>query len=260
MKKLFVFGDAHSYLTPLKEALDAAGFDPTNEDHWLVSCGDLFDRGPESEELLKFIMSIERKVLVKGNHDSLLEALCFRGFPYSHDKQNGTVRTVYDLSGSQKPDPRCFDELCVNVLGKTSVYRNSLVNYFETENYIFVHSWVPLNKEGYDTFSYKEDWRTASDEEWDTAMWGNPFFSAHDGLNKTGKTVVFGHWHCSFGHAMDSGFELSEFEENACWEPYINTDTKVIGVDTCTNYTKKVNVVVLEDNFLSEVHDDNSIS
>ena len=59
---------------------------------------------------------------------------------------------------------------------------------------------------------------------------------------------------------MDSGFKLSEFDENACWEPYINTDTKVIGVDTCTNYTKKVNVVVLEDNFLSEVQDDDSIS
>jgi hypothetical protein len=39
---------------------------------------------------------------------------------------------------------------------------------------------------------------------WEEAMWGNPFFKAQDGLNGTGKTIVFGHWHCSLGHLISS--------------------------------------------------------
>ena len=92
MPLFYVVSDVHSHYTPLKKALDEKGFDPSNENHWLVVCGDLFDRGSESNEVLKFVMSLERKILVKGNHDILLDELVFRGFPYSHDKSNGTVR------------------------------------------------------------------------------------------------------------------------------------------------------------------------
>lgn len=37
MPKFFVISDVHSFYTPMKEALDAAGFDPDDEDHWLIS-------------------------------------------------------------------------------------------------------------------------------------------------------------------------------------------------------------------------------
>ena len=84
--KLFVTSDIHSFYEPFIKALDEAGFDPNNEEHWLIVCGDCFDRGPDSEKLLHFLMQLERKVLVKGNHDILFEALCDRGMPYSHDK------------------------------------------------------------------------------------------------------------------------------------------------------------------------------
>ena len=124
------------------------------------------------------------------------------------------------------------------------------MNYFETQNYIFVHSWIPVNPKGFDTYTYREDWREANDSDWEKAMWGNPFFNAQDGLNETGKIIVFGHFHCSLGHAMDSGFEIGEFEPRAIWEPYKNTDTRIIGVDRCTAYTGKCNVIVLEDDFI----------
>ena len=99
MPKFFVVSDVHSFYTPLKKALDENGFNPNDENHWLIVCGDCFDRGDESEELLHYLMSLERKILVKGNHDILLEDCCKRGFPYSHDKQNGTTRTIQDISG-----------------------------------------------------------------------------------------------------------------------------------------------------------------
>ncbi len=253
---LFCVSDVHSFLGPLKNALNEAGFDPNNEDHWVISCGDLFDRGPESEELLHYIMSLERKILVKGNHDLLLEDCCMREFPYSHDFSNGTVRTINDIGGAGEGYP--FDKCCENAWNRTAAYRASLINYFETENYIFVHSWIPIiNKDGLPahytdgrSFEFNPDWRQATKEAWDTAMWGNPFAMTERGLMPD-KTIVFGHWHCSTGWAKDEG--RSEFGVDAKWEPYVNEKLKIIGIDRCTAYTGKVNVLVLEDNFLESM-------
>ena len=137
MPKFFVVSDIHSFYTPLKKALDEKGFDPNNEDHWLVVCGDAFDRGPESEEVLHFLMQLERKILIRGNHEDLLEECCMREFAYSHDNSNGTRKTIQDIGGMGYGRP--FDECCQITLNKTQAYRDQLVNYFETQNYIFVH-------------------------------------------------------------------------------------------------------------------------
>ena len=203
MKKLFVVSDLHSYYYPFKEALDKAGFDINDENHYLIVCGDCFDRGPDSGLLLQFLMQLERKILVKGNHDILLEECCTRGFPYSHDRHNGTVTTIQDLGDMGMG--YAFDKCCETTYNKTARYRELLVNYFETKNYIFVHSWIPTNvefegksKPWYQqgkTLSWMEDWRNANEVEWEEAMWGNPFIRASQDLNKTGKTIVFGHWH-----------------------------------------------------------------
>ena len=248
MPKFFVVSDIHSYFNIFINELKAKGFDEYNPDHWLIVCGDCFDRGNESADLLHYLMTLERKILIKGNHDILLEQCCNRGFPYNYDKSNGTIRTIQDIGGST--DFSKFGDCCTRTLNKTARYRELLVNYFETQNYIFVHSWIPANPKAYGDYTYREDWRDATKSEWEDAMWGNPFFKAADGLNQTGKTIVFGHWHCSLGHAMDCGFDIGEWEPRAKWEPYINTETKIIGIDRCTAYTGKCNVIVIEDEFL----------
>lgn len=252
--KLFCVSDVHSYMEPLKKALEEAGFDKNNPEHWLISCGDLFDRGFDSEEVLHYIMSLERKILIKGNHDLLLEECCMREFPYSHDFSNGTVRTINDIGGAG--EGYSFDKCCENTLNRTAAYRDLLVNYLETENYIFVHSWVPLkclddlpkhyikNRQ----FEYDPDWRNATQDAWEQAMWGNPFELAAAGFNKTGKTIVFGHWNCSRGWAKQ--LNLTEFDDDACWDIYKNDEWKIIGLDKCTAHTGEVNVLVIEDNFI----------
>lgn len=255
MPKLFVTSDIHSFYEPFIKALNEAGFDPNNEEHWLISCGDCFDRGPDSVKLLHFLMQLERKILVKGNHDLLLDDLCKRGFPYSHDKSNGTFRTVQDLTDSFLPSE--FHKACETAWNKTAAYRSLLVNYFETENYIFVHSWIPTFKKEsphpadkwitLTTDEFMEDWRDANDVEWEEAMWGNPFTRYIEGLNQTGKTIVFGHWHCSAGHKMANHCK-TEFEDDAIWKPFIGDN--VIGLDKCTAHTGEVNVLVLEDTFI----------
>jgi serine/threonine protein phosphatase 1 len=253
--KFFVVSDIHSFFTPLKEALDQAGFEKDNPNHYLVSCGDAFDRGSASEEVLHFLMSLERKILVKGNHDLLLEDLCMREFPYNYDFSNGTTRTVNDIGGAGEGYP--FDKCCENTWNRTAAYRAALVNYFETENYIFVHSWIPvINKDGLPahylygrSFEFNPNWRQATNDEWEIAMWGNPFAMAERGLLPD-KTIVFGHWHCSTGWAKKEG--RSEFDDDAKWDIFQDEEKKIIGIDRCTAHTGKVNVLVIEDNFLKE--------
>lgn len=252
--KLFCVSDIHSFYTPLKKALDEAGFDQNNEEHWLIVCGDCFDRGDESEEVFHFLMSLERKILIKGNHDILLEECCMREFPYSHDASNGTRKTIQDLGGAGYGRP--FDECCRITWNKLARYRELLVNYFETEKYIFVHSWVPLIIENdypkYYTrdreYHFNSDWRNATEKEWEEAMWGNPFKLAEQGLNQTGKTIVFGHWHVSTAWAKAEG--RTEFGEDAKFEPFYGEG--FISIDAATAHSKKCNVIVLEDSFLEE--------
>lgn len=254
--KFFVVSDIHSYFTPLKQALSEAGFDENNLNHWFISCGDAFDRGSESEELLYYLMSLKRKTLVKGNHDLLLEELCKREFPYSYDFNNCTVKTINSIGGAGEGYP--FDRCCENTWNRTAAYRDLLVNYFETRSYIFCHSWVPLNcldnlPKHYvknRQFEYDPNWRNANQSSWEQAMWGNPFELAAQELNKTGKWIVAGHWHCSTGWAKDEG--RSEFNDDAKWEPYVNESQKFIAVDRCTAHTGEVNVLVLKDEFIND--------
>lgn len=254
---LFVSSDIHSAYTPWMKALKQAGFNKNKYSHKIILCGDAFDRMNESNEVLHFIMDMANKdkiVLVKGNHDILLEECCKRKFPYGYDNHNGTSTTIQDIGGSA--EGKLFDECCQITWNKLARYRELLVNYFETQNYIFVHSWIPTYKKSephpadkwvpLTTNEWMEDWRDANDVEWEEAMWGNPFDMHFLDLNRTGKTIVFGHWHCSAGHKMLGHCE-DEFHY-AIWEPCYADG--IIGIDRCTAYTGEVNVLVLEDEFL----------
>jgi len=259
MPKLFVVSDIHGFYEEMINALNKAGFDPNNENHWLITCGDHFDRGPDPAKVMLYLSGLSRKILIKGNHEQLLLECCQRGYPGSHDYSNGTFDTICQLGGAI--GGRSFDECCIIAESRVRPFINQMVNYFETEHYVFCHSWIPVNcDDGLPVyyrhnrkFSKKDDWRFAHQKEWDDAMWLNPLNMAMHGFGIE-KTIVSGHWHCSYGHAIDSvGTDnwISEFDEDACFDPYYYKD-KLIMIDACTAHTGKVNVLVLEDEFMKE--------
>ena len=186
-------------------------------------------------------MSLERKILIRGNHDLLLRDLCERGFPYRHDFHNGTTMTVYDLGDAGAGND--FEKCCEVTQNKLREYNNLLVNYFETQHYIFVHSWIPIISQNGGFYKYDKNWRNATNDQWELAMWGNPFELAEQGLNQTGKTIIFGHWHASAGWARAEG--RSEFGEDAKFEPYYGDG--YIAIDGMTALSHKVNMLVIED-------------
>lgn len=62
----FAVGDIHGHFTLLQAALDAAGFNPAVDR--LFSVGDLVDRGPECEDVIKWLNKPWFHA-VRGNHD-----------------------------------------------------------------------------------------------------------------------------------------------------------------------------------------------
>ena len=241
--RFFVISDIHSYYTPMINALNEAGFDKANPDHMLIVCGDIFDRGMQAAEVLEYLNSVEQKVLIKGNHDNMLMELLERRFPYGFDKHNGTESTVYQLGFD--PSAFSFSDHCNVTYGRFKPLYDSMVNYFETEKYIFVHSWIPLIEEHFGIKSYVADWRNADEELWKDACWGNPYELA-EGALKPDKTVVFGHWHTSWPRAYWEGKE--EFGANADFSIYYGNG--YIGLDAMTAHSGRVNVLVIEDELL----------
>ena len=260
MPKFFVLSDVHGFYDEMKEALDKAGFDKDNPEHFLVSCGDHFDRGQKPVEVMTYLKSLPRKFLIRGNHESLLQDLCDAGYPGSHDFHNGTYATVCEFGGAGLG--RSFEECCIITDHRTKDFLYSMVNYFETKNYIFVHGWIPVicndslpmyyrnNRK----FEFNPDWRGAHYSKWEQARWLNGMDMARNGFVEPRKTIVCGHWHCSWGHMKDDmainglNGKIDEFGETAIWEPYFGDG--VIAIDRCTAHTGKVNVLILEDEFI----------
>lgn len=242
--KYFVVSDIHSFFDEFKKAIDEAGFDPRNENHTLVICGDLFDRGRQPIELIRYLNhEVPRKILIRGNHEDLFEDMCRRGEPWAHDYSNGTCQTVFDLTGAN--EPISFERRANIALAKIMPLLNQMVDYYETEHYIFVHGWIPDVEDYKDV--YGTDWREypANERAWKEARWRNGMLAAATGDIVKDKTIVSGHWHCSWGHATFDEDSPPEWGSDAVFTPYYSKG--IIAIDACTVYSGFVNCLVLED-------------
>lgn len=254
--KLFVTSDIHSFFTIFYDELKGKGFEENNPDHLLIVCGDLFDRGPETVELIEYINSLTNVVLVKGNHETLMEKMWNRGYAKSHDQSNGTLRTANDILYDHAEDMGNKEPFTIVKEALQPIF-NRMVDYFETSNYVFVHGWIPMRFDPDDPFAiydeptlYDPNWREG---DWEEARWFNGMKKALNEVIVPDKTVVCGHWHCSYGHMRDSiktDNWISEFDEDAIWDPYYSKG--IIAIDRCTAHTKECNVLVLEDELLDE--------
>lgn len=243
--KYFVSADVHGFYDEWITALNEKQFDINNPDHKIIVCGDLFDRGSQPKEVQSFVLDLTQKdkiILVKGNHEDLALELIENYANYifrirdTHHYSNGTFQTFLDLTGiSHYEAVTCLLEFKRRA-SNTEYVKNiipKMINYFETENYVFVHSWIPIN---FNDIDY--DWRDATDEEWQKARWYKPLDMYKNGLIVPNKTLVFGHWRCS-------DFWKSLENKRDCHAPYITKD--IIALDSTTVISKKVNVVVIED-------------
>ena len=125
----------------------------------------------------------------------------------------------------------------------------SAVDYYETEKYIFCHAWIPLVEEVDDDmieyFRYHPDWRDADESEWHKARWRNGMeMCCMHGVKEAGKTIVCGHWNCSWGHAHVDGI-CSERGKDAITTPFFAEG--IIAIDACTARWGRVNCIRIEE-------------
>lgn len=247
--KYFVVSDIHSFFDEFKKAIGEAGFDPTNENHKLIICGDLFDRGSQPLELIRYLnVNVPDAILIRGNHEDLFTQMCERGEPWSHDYSNGTAQTVFGLTSADQP--LSFERRATIALGKVTPIFRRMMNYYETKHYVFVHGWIPCLVERMGKYSpiknytYWPDWRQAPAKDWELARWQNGMDCANQGILEVGKTIVCGHWHCSYGHWL-AGESDYPGGKDADYSPYYGDG--IIAIDACTAYTGKVNCIVIDD-------------
>ena len=116
-----------------------------------------------------------------------------------------------------------------------------MLDYYEMQNYVFTHGWIPCIRENFG-YCYCSDWRESSEVAWLHARWYNGMDAAQTADEE--KTILCGHWHCSYGHAKYEQ-KGSEFGPDADFTPYYGPH--VIALDACTAHSKRINVLVLED-------------
>ena len=247
--RYYVTADVHGFYVLLKNTLAEAGFFTDPQPHKLLIAGDLFDRGDDALELQGFILDLMEKdevVLIRGNHEDLFEDLIGEDacIPYRYHRSNGTYSTALQLTGFNEEQARYNRNGFVNACLKTPYHTTiipAMLNYYETEHYIFTHGWLPC-KDDNGNLRLFQNWRAADADAWDEARWINGIDAAE--TCRTDKTVVCGHWHASYGHAKYE-HKGSEFGEDADFSPYIAPG--IIALDACTAYSAKINVLVIED-------------
>lgn len=239
--KYFVSGDIHGFYDVWQNALKDKGFNLDNPEHKIILCGDLFDRGSQPKEIIDFVLKHKDKViLIRGNHEDLMEQMIERNSSDYGDLCNGTAQTIVDLYPEWQ-----ISEFDLKKIAKETRLLEVLdmcVDYYETKHYIFVHGWIPIVENCY---LYDSNWRTARKERWEKARWANPVEMYRYEIYEPNKTIVCGHWHCSaLWHELNPN-QYEEFGDKANFEPFITKN--MIAIDACTTYSHKVNVVVLED-------------
>ena len=101
--KYFVSADIHGFFNEWQAALQEKGFDINNPEHKIIICGDMFDRGKQPKQIIEFILANKDKViLIRGNHEDLMQEMIERNSTTYGDLINGTAYTVVDLC-SWKP-------------------------------------------------------------------------------------------------------------------------------------------------------------
>ncbi len=166
--RLFAIGDIHGCLQQLEELLTRVA--PTGRDQ-VVFLGDYVDRGPASagviDYLIEFGRSFPATVFLRGNHEQMFT-----------DYLDGLDPAVFLLNGGLETLNSYHDRGLWPVPQKHREFLDTLVNYYQTDDCIFVHAGlrpgVPLAEQDCSDLLWIRREFITSDYDW-------------------GKTVIYGH-------------------------------------------------------------------
>ncbi|AAD35823.1 metallophosphatase [Thermotoga maritima MSB8] len=162
----YAVGDIHGCFYALKSLLEKL---PLSEEDELIFMGDYVDRGPNSREVIEFLIELSkhhRCIFLRGNHEEMLLNCVKNGSDCDLWFFNGARSTVESFGG-------------VEEIKKFLPFFENTVYHYEKENYVFVHGGVRpgVSLEDQDPF--------------DLVWIRDEFIYSENPL--PGKIVVFGH-------------------------------------------------------------------
>lgn len=262
-KKIFITSDEHGNYEAMKKAEEEAGYDETNPNHFRISLGDCFDREHDSLKIYEYYKRLcdEGKMIVtSSNHFPFfihfLEG-SYNPFNYLH---NGLSETVADFWHRTAP----FESWCLlegqcdmtqeNYAKWVDICRKdineeypellpwlkSLPRYFETKNYIMVHGAIDTKvSDWHNPHCYRGNLI-----DWDALDFNDGSFFGEQIIN-TDKTVIIGHFGTKQLREMYPNLTTKDDKEP--YDILIRDDDKIIAIDSTVVLSKKINVLVLED-------------
>jgi serine/threonine protein phosphatase 1 len=176
MNKIFAIGDIHGCLEKLKELM--SGIDIDSQNDTLIFIGDYIDRGRFGREVIDYVIGLQNEyknlVCLLGNHENMFLRY-LEGVDENMYLINGGINTLrsYEIILSDDTEKRKS-----RIPADHQIFFKSLLPYYETEDYIFVHAGLrprlPLKEQTIDDL-----------------LWIRYEFLESE--NDFGKIVVFGH-------------------------------------------------------------------
>jgi serine/threonine protein phosphatase 1 len=135
---LYVIGDIHGCLAPLKRMLDH--LEPDLHQDRLILVGDYIDRGPDSRGVVDYLLGLKARypagniICLRGNHE-----IMFGDFLAGQNRElflfNGGLDTLKDYWGEN------WDQLPELALPLDHQrFYQELLPFYATDDYIFVHA------------------------------------------------------------------------------------------------------------------------
>lgn len=138
MSKLFAIGDIHGCFDQLTEIIASLKIDRQSDT--LIFIGDYIDRGPSSRRVIDYLLdlsvSFKNVVYLLGNHEQMLLRY-LKGLDTEMYLHNGGASTLLAYGLSRRASAL---EAIETIPSEHLCFFESLLPFYETEDYIFVHA------------------------------------------------------------------------------------------------------------------------
>jgi len=195
--RYYIIGDIHGHFSKLKKMISNVT-DDVRPDDVFIFLGDYIDRGPESFEVIEFLIEFSTKfktIFLTGNHEDMFIRFITIGDNYSNYIRNGGGYTIQSYIKNLK-------KFILPENHKS--FFNSLKLYYENDEFVAVHA--GLNPEIDNLDKQKRN----------DLIWIREEFYKYPG--KWGKTIIFGHTPTPYIHNSDA--------------VYFDERRNIIGIDT----------------------------
>mgnify|MGYP003277909864 FL=1 len=169
MRRVYVISDLHGYYDLFIKLLEKISF---SEFDLLYIIGDVCDRGPDSLKILFYIQEHDNIILIKGNHEYMMQEALYYGVYYDDidypskafklwiaNGGNTTMENIREYLQKDKLKHEDYRVVRSAFLKNLYEYLNNLPEYLEIEvnnqSYDLVHAGIdvkrPLDKQDLDT-------------------------------------------------------------------------------------------------------------